>query len=344
MEIENSTPFEAEPVAGCDPSGRMCMGVVVKATFAIPDREQRASICSEQIPLLKHTRFYEDSENGEVLLEEETAYFKDGTNVALVGKAVAPGGKPVGCCNTYLKVGSLTQAAVVFGERRWVSSCLGSIYKITRPEPFVTMELRYSNAYGGIDRKTGCGFPFNFRGKGFAAVKSGESLKDLSLPNIEAPLDRITKWDSRPPVAGYGFWPKESPPRSRALGDLRGAWNQNAEISLPEGFRFGFFRSAHPRLKVSGYLKGDEDVEMFGFTPRGFHRFGLSGIAPVLKAKGPVPTNTGQGGVSSGCRVPMPLDTICFLPEKKVFFQLWRALTPISDLEENDISGFSVSI
>jgi hypothetical protein len=69
--------------------------------------------------------------------------------------------------------------------------------------------------------------------------------------------------------------------REQYLGTRDEAWRRERFPRYPKDFSYRHFQSAHPKLILNSYLRGDEGVELIGLT-RGHERviFKLPGIAP----------------------------------------------------------------
>lgn len=128
------------------------------------------------------------------------------TDVAVVGSAYAPEGRPVEEMRIGIEIGDRGKHVDVIGNRAVEWS--GRRPRIGAPEPFEEMPLTPAQAYGGVDfrvpfddedeRAMGVTlnadhpglYPRNPWGKGYIA--SEEPLEGFGLPNLENPSDRLT--------------------------------------------------------------------------------------------------------------------------------------------------------
>jgi hypothetical protein len=135
---------------------------------------------------------------------------KAGTDIALQGKAVAPGGRPVRTLHTAVQVGSHRKEVAVFGPRT-VSCPPSGRVRFSEPEPFEQMDLTYQNAYGGIDWRVPVEepltwdvkfrlqadhpglYPRNHFGKGYVVLPDPTDIDGIALPNLENPRDLLTE-------------------------------------------------------------------------------------------------------------------------------------------------------
>lgn len=336
MELENQTPFAAALLFGLGPERRPVVTVIVKATFNMPADHRKVDRASQQLPVATAAEFYgKDFQKG-VRVEEDTALFKPKADIILVGKAYAPNRELVRACDTALRVGNTIKRVRVFGDRNWVfPSKLLLAPSITQPDLFSTMELSYDRAFGGIDESRGKWCENNFIGKGYAGKKTPRSLHNKPLPNLEAPENLITAWDTHPFPAGYGYWPKGAWTRAQYAGTFDDKWLKQRAPELPWNFSFSFFNAAHPDLQVEGYLRGDETVELLNLTPQGYDKFQLPGLRPVVSV-------TRSEAHSAVEEIKMNLDTLCFLTDDGIFFQIWRGVRRVQSLNCEEIEKITV--
>jgi hypothetical protein len=138
----------------------------------------------------------------------------------LVGGSVRPrDGLPARRLDVELEVGrTFRRRIAVFGERRWVRGKKGAL-EIGEPEPFLTMDLRYQRAFGGL-AKTERGpvaYSPNAGGKGFYLDE--KSALDGELPNLEDPNQLIQRVDDYPEPVGLGYYPMDGALRFRNAVD-----------------------------------------------------------------------------------------------------------------------------
>lgn len=128
-------------------------------------------------------------------------------DVGVIGKAIAPGGRPVPHMRAAVAVGEWRKDVEVFGDRvvEWTSE---GRPRIGEPQPFTEMPLDHLHAYGGVDKRVPVAnddpqiqsveigadhpglYPRNPWGKGYLAVD--ERIDGVQLPNLEDPRDRLT--------------------------------------------------------------------------------------------------------------------------------------------------------
>ncbi|MGC8808704.1 MAG: DUF2169 family type VI secretion system accessory protein [bacterium] len=341
MEIENYTPFMVEAIPFRSPEGKPILSVIVKGTFNIPVKGI-AEIAYKQIPIFFGDEFYDSQKGGSVKFEADTVPFKPKTDVVLVGKAYAPGGRSTPFVDVTLQVGSLKKTMRVFGDRHWdfTSDLLSP--SISLPIPFISKDLIYERAFGGMDPLTGGRCLENPLGKGYFDKKSAKTINNAALPNLEDPDHLIKNWDDHPKPVGFGFYGKTWMPRFKYLGTYDEKWQKERCPDLPLDFRYEFFNAAHPDLQIKGYLKGDEEVILLNLSPEGRLAFKLSGIkikVTLTKSQG-----VDRNAPTVSEEVTMNLDTLCLTPEEKVFYQVWRGITAISDLGAWEVKKAQINI
>src|SRR5258708_21813007 len=151
MNFVNATAMPAAYTMTIASEGRESLVVVVKGTFAIPDRpEVRPRLAEEQLPLTMTDDFTGEPGFSAVRYECDFAPVKPRCDVLLNGSAYAPGGKPIERVTVSLQVGAMTKSFNVVGNRVYKA---GALYiAVSAPEPFAKLPISYNNAFGGGDQ------------------------------------------------------------------------------------------------------------------------------------------------------------------------------------------------
>ncbi len=355
LQLANHTPFPAATLRWPDVDNRPKLTIVVKATFVLGREGNGVRPTPKQLPLF-NTDIVTDKDPPSVRFESDLVPFKPCTDVVLVGRAHAPEGKPVTELIAGLRVGQLRYGVVVFGDRTWQSQLLDTP-RISQPQPFLAMDLVYERAFGGFDEPAGMYCKENQIGTGFLGKWTGERVEGLGLPNLEDPRNQIHSWNSRPRPVGFGFYGRGWAPRLAYAGTYDEKYRKERHPLLPADFSYRFFNGAHPDLQVGGYLRGDEEVELLNVCP-GAPRvhFRLPGLVPkITVARWTVPPEQWvqeHAGPDGSLPADLPLveeplkpvlDTLVFVPDEGVFYEVFRAVCGLSSLDSLEIARVTVT-
>ncbi len=341
MKLQNDTPYSVEALPTTGPGEKPVVTIIVKGTFDLHDTGVVLH-AKEQLPVNFGDDLYDPDNGSSVRYESDTAPYKARADIALVGHAYAPGGKPVRAMDVTLKVGSIQKTLRVTGDRFW--KWRGHLLPVSAsaPIPFTMMELLYERSFGGIDKIGGGYCKENLVGHGFFEKKRKKAIARAALPNIEDPQHLITSWKDHPMPAGFGFYGKAWSPRGEHLGTYDERWRKERAPRAPSDFSLDFYNAAHPDLQAQGYLHGDETVELHGLTPKGHLSFRLPGtrvMAQVTKSYKPLSaeeTGTYEEPVA------LNLDTLCVRPDQKQFYLVWRGLCPVMDMTALEVKTVHV--
>lgn len=231
---------------------------------------------------------------------------KERTDVVLQGSAYAPGGAPAHQLEVSVAVGQARKRVAVFG-RRAVTWGPDGRPRVEPSEPFVSVPLTWSEAYGGLDWRTPLDdptdplaisrldvdhpglYPRNPHGKGYL-VQPGE-VPELLMPRLEDPDDlldasRLVVGDARAwyrqPLPWCMDWlPAGSFPRTALFATGLEPWYPAPEDSeLPE-VRRGYL--------PAGYRAAMEQHNMAQGPPAQFYQGASHGLAlPRLTGGEPV--------------------------------------------------------
>jgi hypothetical protein len=332
---------------GQTPNGEYILSILVKRTYDIVPGK-RCVRAEKDRKLLGGDQHYGDPMNSSVEFEADFVAFKLATDVVLNGKAYAPSGKATPAFTATLSVGPHRKDVRVIGDR--VSRYRdGGDPAFTDPKPVAVVELKYENAYGGVDIYTDtrvqCAYPRNYLGKGFAVGNSKRAIDNLALPNLEDPNDLLTparlsctevkNWERQPVPQSFGWFFKCWRPRALLAGvlpadrgfeqEMRAAFAKflppaerktYAESKLPD-MDFRFFSGASQGLALP-FLSGDEHIRATNLTPEGDTSFQLPGERPRIDL------DIGEGMKNA----PVFLHTVMIRMEDRQVDLVWRAAFP----------------
>ena len=310
-----ATPTRETPAIlnGKDDQNRSIFAVLAKRTYDL--RPGQKCVRSErQSPLIKVDEYYDDGdpEWATVKYETDFAPFKPATDVVVIGRALAPGGKAVPHLDVTVEVGDHRKTVRVFGDRH----CLyrqNASPAFTDPVPFTEMPIQYERAYGGKDVKSNPEEPFyyqrNYLGVGIVMKNSKEAIGGLRLPNIEDPEDLLTperviigepeRWPGQPLPDGLGWFQRTWYPRCSFVGAMpsyvgidtvlreeklglvpKGQIALSWQFKLP-CFDVRFNNGASRGLMLPN-LAGHETLRLTHLTPTGSLVFQLPGEKPSI--------------------------------------------------------------
>ncbi len=313
-EVANRTPYAFALSFLADEDGRALLVPMLQGTFALgADRLLRP--LEEQPEVNLEGACWGPPDTSSIKLEPQVAFIKPGTDVVLIGHAYAPESGTVQM-KVGLRAGPLSKLVHVFGDRRLLSGT-----RITPPEAFDRIPLRYEYAFGGWDRRHSdpeqhsCE-PRNPVGRGYRSATLPVD-EEVLLPNIEDPAAPFRAYGERPPPAGFGFIAPHWQPRASLAGTYDEAWMKSRMPLLPADFDRRFFNAASPGLIAQGYLRGDEPVTVVGTTAEGRLDFNLPGVGTPL-------CHLELRGLRHGT-LGMPLDTVIIDTDARTVTMVWRA-------------------
>ena len=267
-ELRNNTPFEAEWMAAIDKDGRRRFVVVVKGTFDIqPDGS--TTLAKEPLPIAPAPEYLGEPGSSSLKFDADLVPPKPGTDLHVIGSAIAPEGKPTTNMTVSLKTPRGIKSLRVVGDRTWTRSMVGTI-ELGLPTPFVEMPIIYERAYGGYDKKDPDPAahrldPHNPVGTGFftaEAHKVGERA-----PNIE--------WiqQAQPGPPGFGPVCVDWHARTRYQGTFDAKWIEERKPLLPEDYDPRHRLSAPEDQQFTPHLRGGESIAVSGMHAEGVVRF-----------------------------------------------------------------------
>ncbi len=331
LQLDNQTPFVTHLSVLPDPAGVDTLNIVLKATFSHDEGVQQAA---EQEPVATADAYLAEPGASSLIQAAEVHPTRQGTDVVLIGEAVAPGGRQVEKLDASVSVAGRGRAVRVFGDRQWVNGVNG--VQPGRPRPFASMPLVFERAFGGVVRGSDGGVVAhderNPVGVGmWSGVPSG--AVGSPLPNLEDPGQLLRTPGDCPAPACFGPVAPSWQPRVGFVGTCDEAWQRERAPLLPVDFDPRFFCVAPAGLSFPQHLQGGEPVQLTGVSLAGPLRFSL----PVCR---PVAT------VALGRELERPpfwLEKVRLDPGERRFSMLWRASLPC-DKQALKIRAVQVSL
>lgn len=358
MDIINNTPFTVATMLWEDFQEQPKLTVIIKGTFAIA-ANQAASVSTEQLPIFIADGLDEKDATTSIRFESDMVPFKPRADVVLIGRARAPGSQPVTQLDVSLRVGRLEKTIRVFGDRQWwFPTRLAFVPLISPPHFFLTMDLIYERAFGGIDAAAARYCKENLIGTGFIGKKSKKSIHKKLLPNLEDPAHLIRWWRSHPRPVGFGFYGRGWVPRIGYAGTYDEQYRKERAPALPLDFSSAFYNGAHPDLQVEGYLRGDEEIELRNVSPEPTLHFWLPGVQPkITMTKWTVSPEEWIEQHATEARevsikdvptiaesVPTVLDTLVFIPDEEILYQVFRGVCSLNSLDVPEVAQVKITM
>ena len=277
-DLDNRTEYVVHPQVLADRDGERLV-VVVKATFELEGAalepappERMRGVRLADVP-------WDPEVPASIAYPCDLALRKPATDVVVVGRAHAPGGRPIPRFEARLEIGPLQRAIAVFGPRVWGKDGAA----IGPAQPTAEVDLKWDLAWGGFDdsdpedpREE----PRNPVGRGVA--RRAESLTGAAAPQIEEVGHPITSRDVRAAPAGLGPIGRAFAPRRGYAGTYDRTWKENRAPLLPDDYDDRHAQVAPPPQIVTSPLAGAVPVRLVHLTPRPAVAFPLPAIVLEL--------------------------------------------------------------
>jgi hypothetical protein len=264
--LDNRTDFAAHPQLLLDRDGEKLV-TIVKATFEL---EGDGGLELAPPERARGVRFadlpWEKEKPDSLAYPADVCLRKPATDVVVVAKAYAPGGRPAPRFDARIEVGPLKKSLSIFGRRLWLEKGTG----LTEPGPIAEIEMRYDYAWGGRDEEDPRGLIEEPRNPvGMGVTGNPAALTHKPAPNIEDPAYPIRSAKTAPPPAGVAPIGRSWEPRRRYAGTYDGAWKELRAPLLPDDFDDRFNLCASPGLLAETPLAGGEPVRLLNLSPGG---------------------------------------------------------------------------
>ncbi|ALV07116.1 DUF2169 family type VI secretion system accessory protein [Roseateles depolymerans] len=322
MQLINRTRFPGSWTMGFARDGREIAFVMAKATYSFDADTGEVRPAPAQEALIRADEFTGAPGLSAVLRETDYAQFKPRCDVLLIGQAHAPAGALVRTLPVGLRVGGMTKAFKVSGDRVWEASLLSC--RPSAPEPFTTLPISYDRAFGGLDdfdkEAPVAAYLANPVGRGFHRRKAAALVDGSPFPNNEAMDQAVVQPDGDYAALSFGPMGRQFAARVAFAGTYDEQWQKTQAPFWPEDFRYDYFQAA-PADQQIPYPRGGEAVMLKHLTPGGTASFVLP--AQTLS----VLANFHKGGE----RVfDMPVDTLVIEPDRGLFTMTSRVGIPMA--------------
>ncbi len=319
MLTKNLTPFLTAALPCSTRRGRLEMTVVVRATYAIDDGGALTLVEGlDQGFLSGEVAADEEDPLSEVVYPGDFAAIKLNAEIMVRGTCHVPGDRPVLSCPARVSVGPWSKTLLVTGPR----TTTGVFGGASELEPFRSMPIRWSNAFGGP------GVPQNPVGVG----SSGPALPTI-LASGQAPEEVKS---SRFGPAGFAPINANWAPRAGRRGTQYGkSWRERRAPYLAEDADPSITQCAPADQQLRGYLRGDETVSFQNLHP-------ASAVLSVELPRTQVRAfaNDAEGRFQE---VPMVLDTLFAELDAGRLYLTWRGLAEVRSDDLSDVTSVLVA-
>ena len=315
LDLVCGSPFCAAPVLWEAHTARWTLTLCVKATFLLV--HGGASVLADPQDPLSGELPWDESPGASLRFPGDFAPFKPRADVLVVGHAYAhgPGGGPVDSLVARVRVGDLTKAIRVTGDRRWTQS--GGRLVPSAPEPFRRMPLVFERAPRSQDNPVG--------------VDPSTPTESALLPNLE-----VAEGAKAP-----SFGPLSSAWRARRRLCSEGVMSWVSEVTrqggltagvAPEGFDFGFFNTA-PQEQQIDLMRSNVAIVLEHLHPQ--HAL----LATRLPSVRPRAFRVHADHTSD---IPLRCDTLWIDADRGVATLTWRGLVEIGE-DPHDVGRIVVA-
>lgn len=252
---------------------------------------------------------------------------KTGAEAMVLGRACAPGNRPVRQMEARLQVGPIDKRLAVFGDRQWRYGVL-PLFGISQPTEFVHMPLDFPHAFGGSgceDNPVGRGYD----GNRFAALAGAN---EGAMPNIEYAGQAVDCHGRRYPPAGLGPMPIDWAPRKRYAGTYDESWLREVYPGLPRDLDWRLYNQALPDQRTTSPFTGGEAYLLQGMHPQ---IETIQGLLPDQRVKAFALKKDSLP--ASLVEIGLQMDTVWFLPEQQLGVAAWRGEMQVADSDALDI-------
>ncbi len=317
MEVVSLSPFPAECLLWEADAGQPSLTVVVKVTLRLV-HDGEAVVDETQLPITGDET-WDENPAASLFHPGDRAPLKPRTDLLLVGRAYAPGGKPVERLVATMKVGDFSKSVTVSATRLWTRSAAGFVPG--PPMPFEQMSLRYERGALSQDNPVGVD-PASAPLEGGAVGPVLEAVGPATSPCFG-------------PIAAT--WR----PRRRLLGEAGRFWalafeagTEGPKEPAPRALDFKFFNAAPPDQQTN-MLRQRAEIELVNLNPtHPVLRSRLPALRPQVFRTGP------HGG--RAVEVALRCDTVWIDSDRGLVCLVWRGLTDVPSMSKDAVGTIVV--
>jgi hypothetical protein len=327
--LSRSTSATVDLLPALAGDGGQLWVVVIKQRFVVTARGGLQRVPGAEV-LAADEPWEAEAEASSVRRPSDACPGKPGTDVVVVGNAVAPDRVPVRELDVVVRAGPVQRALHVTGLRVWYRSMAG--LALTPPEPFEEVPLRWEYAWGGTDLsdpKRAVMERRNPVGRGVAS--DPEKLVHQPGPQIEAIDAPITAHARRLTPAGVGAVAPHWEPRIGFAGTMDERWQKERMPLRPVDFDERHYLVAAPGLSSPRPLVGGEEVQLHHMSPGGPLRFELPRLTFGVATVGRRRERTDHRP---------SLDTVVLFPGERAVEVTWRTALRAAGHEPRDVLVF----
>jgi hypothetical protein len=318
--LKQGTSATVQAVPHFDMDGSLVAIVLVKERFVASRHGVVSRAGGAEIHIADEPWDPDAPETSSIKYPSDLCLRKPSTDVVVVGSAMAPYRQPVRELDVRVRVGPVQKSLRVTGPRAWYRAAVGRM-KLTEPQPFESIALKWEHAWGGADYESDPEHPIeeprNPNGCGLA--REPEELDGKQGPSVEDPEDRIETHRSRPKPAGVGAIGRHWEPRRRYAGTYDEAWMEERMPLLPLDFDERFNQAAAPEMITPQPLRGGERVEVNGMHEEGPFAFELPSVRFFV----------GLQTHDAMKEHPPQLDTVLVEPNTRAVELTWRSVVKL---------------
>ncbi|RST46401.1 DUF2169 domain-containing protein [Variovorax sp. DXTD-1] len=270
--ILNLTPFAQQCMLLMDREGQLFFCILVCATYGVDETGEPFPLPVQPPPPLG------DEPNGvpgrsSLRRASAASVAKPAVDFIVNATAHAPHGEAVTEMAAGVRVGAWRKVLTVTGDRQRVG-LTGT--RVSSPQPFTAMPLRYERAFGGsvsddADAVTAC-HTENPVGVGWRGAPSSDPAVTTDLPNIGPFGQRMNASDAAFPVSGFGAIAPNWTPRIHHAGTYDKTWT-DSRWPLPPLDLDPRFAQCAPLDQQWPHAMAHEEVQLANLTPEGLWGF-----------------------------------------------------------------------